>query len=197
MYRLPIKALIPGIFLLISSFSQKYPPVKFLSEKDRKRILVSVSKRMHTCTNAEHTQTFLSYFWDHNPGLKAWIYSTAPSPPALLILYSSPSFFLPSVSQPADTSTLGQVFSVCLVGWLLDPYPNTLHILFDGQLAATSLKGHWGLDVRFKAGLSYWKGADTISVSSFLFTSSYTNDLILSSNAPSSYISQVIYCILS
>uniref|UniRef100_A0A673XY72 UDP-glucuronic acid decarboxylase 1 n=1 Tax=Salmo trutta TaxID=8032 RepID=A0A673XY72_SALTR len=33
-------ALIPGIFLLISSFSQKYPPVKFLSEKDRKRILV-------------------------------------------------------------------------------------------------------------------------------------------------------------
>eukprot|EP00063_Salmo_salar_P045231 XP_014020066.1 PREDICTED: UDP-glucuronic acid decarboxylase 1-like isoform X1 [Salmo salar] len=41
MYRLPIKALIPGIFLLISSFSQKYPPVKFLSEKDRKRILIT------------------------------------------------------------------------------------------------------------------------------------------------------------
>uniref|UniRef100_A0A6Q2X6S5 UDP-glucuronic acid decarboxylase 1 n=1 Tax=Esox lucius TaxID=8010 RepID=A0A6Q2X6S5_ESOLU len=28
-------------FLFISSFSQKYPPVKFLSEKDRKRILIT------------------------------------------------------------------------------------------------------------------------------------------------------------
>uniref|UniRef100_A0A673Y984 UDP-glucuronic acid decarboxylase 1 n=1 Tax=Salmo trutta TaxID=8032 RepID=A0A673Y984_SALTR len=33
--------LISGMFILISSFSQKYPPVKFLSEKDRKRILIT------------------------------------------------------------------------------------------------------------------------------------------------------------
>uniref|UniRef100_A0A8C7FQG1 UDP-glucuronic acid decarboxylase 1 n=1 Tax=Oncorhynchus kisutch TaxID=8019 RepID=A0A8C7FQG1_ONCKI len=32
---------VPGIVLLISSFSQKYPPVKFLSEKDWKRILIT------------------------------------------------------------------------------------------------------------------------------------------------------------
>uniref|UniRef100_A0A8C7EYT2 UDP-glucuronate decarboxylase 1 n=1 Tax=Oncorhynchus kisutch TaxID=8019 RepID=A0A8C7EYT2_ONCKI len=34
-------SLISGMFILISSFSQKYPPVKFLSEKDRKRILIT------------------------------------------------------------------------------------------------------------------------------------------------------------
>uniref|UniRef100_A0A8C7C6R2 UDP-glucuronic acid decarboxylase 1 n=1 Tax=Oncorhynchus kisutch TaxID=8019 RepID=A0A8C7C6R2_ONCKI len=41
MYFPPIEGLISGMFILISSFSQKYPPVKFLSEKDRKRILIT------------------------------------------------------------------------------------------------------------------------------------------------------------
>ena len=37
-------------YLLSHSFSQKYPPVKFLSEKDRKRILVC---QKHTTTDAQ------------------------------------------------------------------------------------------------------------------------------------------------
>lgn len=47
------------------SFSQKYPPVKFLSEKDRKRILVSrlLLTHAHTHTHASHCGCRFCCLW--------------------------------------------------------------------------------------------------------------------------------------
>lgn len=105
----------------LSSFSQKYPPVKFLSEKDRKRILVSVSNLApQTCTDthtytrahtpsqnvSEYITSTLSHISerDHNPRLNPQ-YKSPPQHPLHLLLNFSLIIFSccspPDLTQPA------------------------------------------------------------------------------------------------
>lgn len=53
------------ICLLSPSFSQKYPPVKFLSEKDRKRILVCNNQPSFRCTITFKITTILQPLCQH------------------------------------------------------------------------------------------------------------------------------------